>query len=244
MCLPTSYISVISRIALLVICFAITSCGNHLQISDVQSADLNKYFTLEKTKNGFTNKINSIRGDKVSVFIDQHKMRFDYLSFKTMMKLFPMKETELSQKEERYRSMVSSRDFYTNFLSLTGTLTNPLKPGFSKTELMLVASRFFYCDKVNPDSSVSYHICVGINGQHLIVPTRDLTSLEAFAIEAIFYYMDHDKDFFNHTNKNVREISEEERRSYTDKSSYLTRVRDRCFALIEKDAVLEKILLK
>jgi hypothetical protein len=221
------------------------SCGSRLHLSEIENADLNKYFTLENTKRGFNNKINSVPGDKISEFIEKHKMRFDYLSFKTMMKLFPMEATELSTKDKRFQAMVSSKEFYSNFLNLTeAQVEASQKPRFSKAELMLVASRFFYCDNVKPDSSVSYHLCVGINGQHLIKTSRDLTALEAFAIEAIFYYMDREKTFIRQANNSVWEISLEERKSYADKNSYLTRVRDKCFAVMEKDEQLEKILNK
>lgn len=58
---------------------------------------------------------------------------------------------------------------------------------FSVEELMDVASKFFFCDQVNPDSSIQTHVCIGLNGIAEAAWEKDYTLLEAFCYEAIFY---------------------------------------------------------
>ena len=60
------------------------------------------------------------------------------------------------------------------------------KVTYSKSELMKVASRFFLCDRVNPDTTIYWHVCIGLNGQEEEGWKRDFTLLEAFCFEAIF----------------------------------------------------------
>ena len=61
---------------------------------------------------------------------------------------------------------------------------------FSMDEMMLVASRYFYPDRMNErDTTIISHICVGINGQKESKHNRDLTLLEAFTFEGIFFYL-------------------------------------------------------
>lgn len=62
---------------------------------------------------------------------------------------------------------------------------NP-KVNFREDELMEVASKFFYCDKVLADTSVQAHICIGLNGVSEANWSTDYTLLEAFCYEAIF----------------------------------------------------------
>ena len=63
-----------------------------------------------------------------------------------------------------------------------------IKEKFSSLEIMDVASKFFYCDAVRPDTTIGLHICIGINGQE-IKSKKDYTLLEAICFEAIFEKM-------------------------------------------------------
>jgi len=57
---------------------------------------------------------------------------------------------------------------------------------FKEEELMEVASKFFYCDRVFPDTSIQSHVCIGLNGVNEANWVKDFTLLEAFCYEAIF----------------------------------------------------------
>jgi hypothetical protein len=66
------------------------------------------------------------------------------------------------------------------------------KISFTQDELMEVASKFFYCDKVMPDTIVQAHICVGLNGVKEAKWEKDYTLLQAFCYEAIFNQLDNE----------------------------------------------------
>lgn len=64
---------------------------------------------------------------------------------------------------------------------------------YSLDELMEVASRFFYCNKVESDTSVQAYVCVGLNGVKEANWKRDFTLLEAFCYESIFNGFDREE---------------------------------------------------
>jgi len=63
---------------------------------------------------------------------------------------------------------------------------------YTSDEVMEVASKFFYCDKVEEDTSVQAHVCIGLNGVGEAKWKEDYTFLEAFCFEGIFHDLDKD----------------------------------------------------
>jgi len=58
---------------------------------------------------------------------------------------------------------------------------------YAVDELMEVSSKFFYCDLVNPDTSIQAHVCIGLNGVKEAKWEKDYTLLAAFCYEGIFH---------------------------------------------------------
>jgi hypothetical protein len=58
---------------------------------------------------------------------------------------------------------------------------------------MEVSSKFFYCDQVNPDTSIQAYVCVGLNGVKEAKWNKDYTLLEAFCYEGIFTQFDNER---------------------------------------------------
>lgn len=138
-------------------------------------------------------------GDSVMAFMNRHKRRFEYIllnrtSFSSRANdLYP----DVKAMSTRYTdSLIYNPRFigYYNRLvspaALKGnsTMLSVLNEGsgFSKKEMMEVASRFFYCDGIRPNGEVTWHVCIGLNGVKEANWTKDMTLLEAFVFEAIF----------------------------------------------------------
>lgn len=115
---------------------------------------------------------------------------------------------------------------------------------YTTDELMEVASKFFYCDLVNPDTTVQAHVCIGLNGIKEARWTKDCTLLEAFCYEAIF--TDFEKE-----NSPIWEafVSEKNmacmkyRTAITSLDQYLEDVKQALFAGMKNNPVLRKVLL-
>jgi hypothetical protein len=120
------------------------------------------------------------------------------------------------------------------------------KTSFSQQELLMVASRFFYCDTVMPDTTIPLHVCVGLNGMKEAQWKKDYTHLEAFCFEAIFTYLrDTKKSGFM---KNFVAITKSLKKSYiaTYKTTkgLLNYVRSTSFKKMETDRILQQRLLE
>lgn len=118
---------------------------------------------------------------------------------------------------------------------------------FTTDEMMSVASRFFYADRINPgDTTIERSICVGRNGQTEILADRDMTLLEAFTFEAIFYYLLKNKSpqFEINFDDCISHILEKNKRSFNSFDSLLSTVRNECYLQMEKNEDLRYKLLK
>lgn len=98
--------------------------------------------------------------------------------------------------EKQYHEELGSDSFFMKYFNTTFSfLENPEavpKKSYSLDQILSVGSKFFYCDKVNPDTSIQAHICIGLNGVKEAQWGEDLTYLEAFCYEAIFDDLDRD----------------------------------------------------
>ncbi len=118
------------------------------------------------------------------------------------------------------------------------------KVEFSTEELMEVASKFFFCDSVLPDTTVQAHVCIGLNGVKEAQWTKDYTLLEAFCYEAIFSDFDKDSSQVWELFGDVKSQSE----SYFQKEmqsleSYLENVKNEVFKRMKTDSILKNNLL-
>ena len=118
------------------------------------------------------------------------------------------------------------------------------KVDYTTEELMEVASKFFYCDSVLPDTTVQAHVCIGLNGVKEAKWTKDYTLLEAFCYEAIFSDLDKDSsqvwDSFGAIKSNSQLLF---RKNMQSRPSYLENVKKEVFAQMKNDPILKTILV-
>ncbi len=232
------------------------SCNNKLYTDQVKRGELCSYFGIEvgnviingKKHITASTQINKIPGNEVSEFLQKHSQRYDYILNKTLTELLK-KETNFDSSHiiTRFCDALNSDTFYHQLTLLTsGERGNNKKLlHYSIPEMMRTASRFFMCDSIRPkDTAISYHICIGINGIPDLQTTRDYTALEAFCVEAIFYYLKKGPEFIPNFNDYIKKSSARNKAVFTDFKTHLSRVRDECYTAMEKDKDLETQLLK
>ena len=88
------------------------------------------------------------------------------------------------------------------------------------------------------------HICVGINGIAELETNRDYTVLEAFCFEAVFNSIRRESKLTDYFNTHIKQAKEENKKHFQGIKSYLSTIRNRCYALMENDKDFEKALLK
>jgi hypothetical protein len=119
------------------------------------------------------------------------------------------------------------------------------KTSYSEEELMTVASKFFYCDDVLPDTTVRMHICVGLNGIKEADWEKDYTLLEAFCYEAIFHDMDLDNSVVDTELSSVKkEATNKFRPTFTTKEAFLENVKLEVFEKMKRSLILRQSLLE
>ncbi len=171
---------------------------------EAQSVDYCDYFFLDvsadeyngKFVNSYSPEIIHSGQDAFSKFLRSHENRFSYIlwnkvdSLEEMSSIYP--DTFLL-KRKFCNSVFGNNRLLGYFVDLTPrkmTRWESKHIAFSMDEMMKVASKFFYVSKINLiDTTVERKICVGMNGQDRYSAGRDLTLLEAFTFEAIFYYL-------------------------------------------------------
>jgi hypothetical protein len=121
------------------------------------------------------------------------------------------------------------------------------KEKYTTGELMMVAARFFYCDGVRKDSTITSHICITLNGLKDAAFSKDYTLLEAFCFEAIFENLrttdDKPNIFVENFKSYIREAEQTKKASLTNLDDYLAQVRQYCFSRMESDVSLRQTLL-
>jgi hypothetical protein len=111
-------------------------------------------------------------------------------------------------------------------------------------ELMDVSSKFFYCDLVNPDTTVRAHVCVGLNGIKEAEWKKDLILLEAFCFEGIFMQFDNKRSkIWDNFVEEKKKSGEKYKSSIRSLDQYLIAVKLDLFERMKNNAVLKKELL-
>jgi len=192
------------------------------------------------------------KNDAFSKFLNKHNNRFQYILFKDpsqfgdFAKFYPDDE---KIQNEYCQQVVNSTQIKSYFSALTPknlVTWNAKADTFSIDELMLVASKFFFCDAINKeDTTIQTHVCIGINGQDEYKSDRDLTVLEAFTFEAIFSYLNKRKvplfyaEFELFKNKTTKEKTTE----FNDFDSFLIDIRKLCYKEMQSNKDLKTKLL-
>ncbi len=196
---------------------------------------------------------------KQNSMLYNYKLRFDYLLVNKAQINQKSSNKERTKIFNLYPDTIKLRSFYLENLSKDKQLkkyfietytanehTDSKRLNvFSQLELMNVASKFFYCDKVLPDTSIQSHICIGINGTKEAKWNKDYTLLEAFCYEAIFDDLNKDSsqvytDFYNTYNESCTQYIS----NIKSLDEYLLNVRTSVFNKMENSVVLKQMLMK
>ncbi|MFT3911735.1 MAG: hypothetical protein QM737_20090 [Ferruginibacter sp.] len=250
------YHSMLKQTFIIVSLLSLLSCNSKLYTDQIDRTKFCKYFTIDasssvldgKTRKTASPKINYLPNDEVSDFIEKHSLRFDYLIYKTLAAVIKVDNNfDSIHINKNFCNAITTDTFYRQFTLLTsGERNNNNKSlRFSVSELMKIAARFFMCDSIRQkDTAIAYHICIGINGISELQTIRDYTVLEAFCIEAIFKNLHGTPKFISNFNGYINKSSDRNKEFFTDFKTHLTKVKDECYADMEKDKDLENVLLK
>lgn len=243
------------QVFLILSLLSLFSCHKKLFIDQVDKSKFCNYFTIEtgsavidgKKHTTASTRINKQPDDEVSDFIQNHTHRFDYLVNKIFMALLNAGNNfDSVDINKKFCNAISADSFFQHFTLLTSgeRHKNVRSVSFSVPELMSIASRFFMCDNIRQkDTSISSHICVTLNGIADLRVNRDYTVLEAFCFEAIFRNLGGKPKFLNNFFAYVKNSTDRNKNQYRDLPSLLIKVRDECYADMEKDKDLEDVLL-
>lgn len=189
---------------------------------------------------------------KKGALMNKYHRRFEYvLQNKTRFQgLYDSLYPDTVKISARYIHEISSDiKFMGYFNELAQALDGSarVKTQYTAQELMHVASKFFYCNRVKPDSTVDAYICVALNGVPEANWKTDYTVLESFCFEAIFENIktkdgrrsDFVDNFVNYRKEGERNF----KASVNEPDVYLKSVRDFCFKKMAADADLRSVLM-
>lgn len=188
-----------------------------------------------------------------------YKRRFEYLLInvseihnpeqserrKEIWNLYP----DTTKLKQLYLKEYIKDEKLTNYFEITEAAINDtsiaVTSSFNEEELMEVASKFFYCDKVFLDTTVQSHVCVGLNGVSEANWSKDYTLIEAFCYEAIFDDLVSDTSQIHAAySTEKKEACNQYKATMTSLDEYLIEVRIELFERMKNDAVLRVKLLE
>lgn len=190
--------------------------------------------------------------DTITAFMQNYHRRFEYiLQNKTQfLDLADWYPDTIRINEAYARRLEVNKPFLTyldQLLSPINILPKGRQTTYRQDELMMVASRFFLCDQVRPDTTISWHVCIGLNGVKEARWKKDYTVLEAFCFEAVFEKMfggnPADVRYMDQFLKAIDESTRKRRPSMRDKEQLLELVKLDVFEAMESDSALKKCLL-
>jgi hypothetical protein len=229
------------------------SCQNEKSIfRDSISIELSTYEDGNKTKAFGMPELRA--GSELMTY----KRRFEYLLMNIPEILHPSKMKERDSINALYPDTSKIKQLYLDRYcgdqklvsyfeeTYTAIKNRDLKKDktYSADELMKVASIFFYCDQVNPDTSIGMHVCIGINGMKETKWEKDYTLLAAFCFEAIFTDLDNDNSQIRDAYvSEKKESSEQLRKNFATPEQYLEDVKSDVFNRMENNVTLKEKLL-
>ena len=190
--------------------------------------------------------------------LSKYKKRFEYLLMNVSEMHQPTGVKERTEIWNLYPDTIKLKRLYLDkfiqdlklvkyFEETNAPIANPdlkITKTFNQVELMKVASKFFYCDQILPDTIVQSHVCIGINGIKEAKWDRDYTLLAAFCYEAIFDDLDKDSSQIDETYSSEKKLAcEQFRKDITSLDKYLEDVRLDLFSRMENNAILKQKLL-
>jgi hypothetical protein len=167
---------------------------------------------------------------------ERRKEIWDLYPDTTKLKRLYLNEYIQDEKLSNYFELTKTAIWNENF---EATIT------FTIDELLDVASKFFYCDKVFPDSTIQSHVCIGLNGISEANWSKDYKLLEAFCYEAIFNDLDKDISEIDESYSfEKNEACQKYKSMIVTLDLYLEDVRNELFASMKNNPVLRTELLE
>lgn len=195
---------------------------------------------------------------KSNSYLIPHEKRFEYLLINVSKIHQPKKFKERNAIWSLYPDTIQIKRKYlkkfSNDKALTSYFQKTMKPivdanakinlSYTMDELMEVSSKFFYCDKILPDSSVQAHICIGLNGIKEANWKKEYTLLEAFSYEAIFDDLDEEKSIIWKTFEQITTESEQKHKTkFSSSEVYLENVKLEVFDRMTNSEILKLELI-
>ncbi|MCD6018852.1 MAG: hypothetical protein K0S53_1973 [Bacteroidetes bacterium] len=240
----------------LTIVFLIAGISCRAQKSVIQkhvNIDVSTFESENKTKASAMPEI------KATSKLKKYKRRFDYLLVNiseihhpekseernAIFNLYPDRQEIKKRYLEKY---IQDKKLVAYFEETMAPINDPhlqINKSYAVDELMEVASKFFYADKVKPDTTVQSHVCIGINGMKETRWEKDYTLLAAFCYEAIFNNLDEDSSHISESYRSEKRLScEQYRKNITTLDKYLEDVKWDLFDRMKNNAILKEELLK
>ena len=188
----------------------------------------------------------------------KYKKRFEYLLMNVSKMHQPDGVKERTEIWDLYPDTIKLKRLYLDkfvqddklvkyFEETNAPIANPnleITKTYTQEELMDVASKFFYCDKILPDTIVQSHVCIGINGIKEAKWDKDFTLLAAFCYETIFNDFDKDSSTIYEVYSIEKKMAcEQFRKNITSLDKYLEDVKLNLFSRMESNAILKQELL-
>jgi hypothetical protein len=188
-----------------------------------------------------------------------YQRRISYLLMNVPEIHLPEKHEERNEIGKLYPDTTAIKELYLNhytqdeklvrhFEETIAPIVNPnleITRTFTEDELMEVASKFFYCRQIEPDTSIQAYVCIGINGVKEANWEKDYTLLEAFCYEAIFSGFDDEDSQIRDTFHSEKEKScDQFRQNITSLDQYLEYVKLELFERMRNSDNLKLELLE
>ena len=163
---------------------------------------------------------------------------------KVVWNLYPDTNALKSRYLKKFSNDKVLGEYFSVAYSHVQTTDQKGKMTVSEGELLEVASKFFFCNRVLPDTSVQAHVCVGLNGVAEANWKRDYTLIEAFCYEAIYTSIDQDNsELWSEFITNKKRSAENYRAKIESLDDYLHSVKIDLFETMKNSETLRKCLL-
>ncbi len=210
--------------------------------------DINTRIIKNDSFNSYNTQLNKNKRGEISKFIQTYPIRFEYIINNALDKSFsPAIKKDTATIKKSFSAYLVSNDFYRQFTLLTNTSRNnlPSRIHFTKKEYFHTASLFFMCDEVNKkDTSINYHICVGINGISKVDKTNEKLALQAICIEAIFKNIQQKQPpLLTSFNSFINKVTALERSRFRNFNNFLQNVKTAGFHFMENDKAFQLMLM-
>ncbi len=207
---------------------------------------------VQKTDSGYTTYISpgikETAFDKKQAFFRKFRRRFDYILVNKVnvegADLYQMRN-DTAALNRRFCELFTQQKEVSGYFDVLSNAQTGTQQIFTIAEMMQVAARFFWLQHTEADGWLLYK-CIFNNGQKESNYEKDYSVLEAFCFEAIFSYLYKRKTprFSIAADTYFDEVSAEVPDSKRQDPAIILAARQNLYQKMEKDADLQKALLK